>query len=258
MDRPAFDEKVEQEKLKAVKARLNFEEVSKHVESGTPSRGTSKRGSDLDVSTSCPKVLEILRVVTRAPNQEVQSLPLRNIITKEHPHTRWKLCQKAKVAQKDTESQGKKSKGQALRTMIYPSYGRSPQDFLGSNKSGTLGNANMVPHTGSSSVWFDDLPPESVDSYDDLKEAFLANFCQQKKDVKGAPEIMRISRFMNGITNLKLIKCLHDIIPKSVDEMMRITTSFLRGEVAACNQEQKKSLSSWKQQEAGHKQNFKK
>ncbi|GKA36022.1 reverse transcriptase domain-containing protein [Tanacetum coccineum] len=143
--------------------------------------------------------------------------------------------------------------------------------------------------TGSARVWFDDLPPESVDSYDDLKEAFLANFRQQKKcikdpveihhikqregestedfvrrfkiesrDVKGAPEVMRISGFMHGITNPELIKRLHDKIPKSVDEMMRITTSFLRGEVAAGNQERKKSLPPWKQQEAGHKQNFKK
>ncbi|GJY03244.1 reverse transcriptase domain-containing protein [Tanacetum coccineum] len=143
--------------------------------------------------------------------------------------------------------------------------------------------------TGSARVWFDDLPPESVDSYDDLKEAFLANFLQQKKcikdpveihhikqregesmedfvrrfkiksmDVKGASEVMRISGFMHGITNPKLIKCLHDKIPRSVDEMMRITMSFLRGEVAAGNQERKKSLPPWKQQEAVHKQNFKK
>nr|GEX15351.1 reverse transcriptase domain-containing protein [Tanacetum cinerariifolium] len=66
------------------------------------------------------------------------------------------------------------------------------------------------------------------------------------RDVKGAPKILRISRFMHGITNPKLIKRLHDKILKSVDEMMRITTSFLRGEVAAGNQEQKKSLSPWK------------
>ncbi|GJW80077.1 reverse transcriptase domain-containing protein [Tanacetum coccineum] len=46
--------------------------------------------------------------------------------------------------------------------------------------------------------------------------------------------------------------------PWSVDKMMRITTSFLRGEVADGNQERKKSLPPWKQQEAGHKQNFKK
>ncbi|GKF32128.1 hypothetical protein Tco_0101926, partial [Tanacetum coccineum] len=32
--------------------------------------------------------------------------------------------------------------------------------------------------TGSARVWFDDLPLEFVDSYDDLKKAFLANFLQ--------------------------------------------------------------------------------
>nr|GEU64416.1 hypothetical protein [Tanacetum cinerariifolium] len=87
---------------------------------------------------------------------------------------------------------------------------------------------------------------------------FVRRFKVESKDVKRAPEIIRISRFMHGITNPELIKRLHDKIPKSVDEMMRITTSFLRGEVAASNQERKKSLPSWKQQEAEHKQSFKK
>ncbi|GJQ95835.1 reverse transcriptase domain-containing protein [Tanacetum coccineum] len=106
--------------------------------------------------------------------------------------------------------------------------------------------------TGSARVWFDYLPPESIDSYDDLKKAFLANYLQQKKcikdpveihhikqrerestkdfvqrfkaesrHVKGAPKCMRIYGFMHGITNPELIKRLHDNIPKSVDEMMR-------------------------------------
>nr|GEW85685.1 reverse transcriptase domain-containing protein [Tanacetum cinerariifolium] len=96
--------------------------------------------------------------------------------------------------------------------------------------------------------------------YDDLKKAFLENYLQQKKcikdpieihnikqrdgkstedfvkrykvenrDVKGAPECMRISRFVQGITNPKLIKRLYDKIPKTVDEMIRVTTSFLKG-----------------------------
>ncbi|GKD53601.1 reverse transcriptase domain-containing protein [Tanacetum coccineum] len=123
----------------------------------------------------------------------------------------------------------------------------------------------------------------------DLKKAFLENYLQQKKyikdpveihnikqrdgesteefvrryklecrDVKGALECMKILGFMHGITNPELIKRLHDKIPKSVDEMMRVTTIFLRGEVAASNRERKKLFSSWKQQEAGQKQNFKK
>ncbi|GJS88354.1 hypothetical protein Tco_0770990 [Tanacetum coccineum] len=38
--------------------------------------------------------------------------------------------------------------------------------------------------------------------------------------------------------------------------MMRATTTFLRGEVAASNQSRKKTLLTWKQQETGRKQNF--
>nr|GEW08650.1 reverse transcriptase domain-containing protein [Tanacetum cinerariifolium] len=114
--------------------------------------------------------------------------------------------------------------------------------------------------TGNARVWFDDISPESIDSYDDLKKAFLENYLQQKnyikdpielhnikqkdgestkdfvrryklesKHVKGAPKCMRIFGFVHGITNPELIKRLHDKIPKTVDEMMRVTTSFLRG-----------------------------
>ncbi|GKC51370.1 hypothetical protein Tco_1074115 [Tanacetum coccineum] len=123
-----------------------------------------------------------------------------------------------------------------------------------------------------------------TERYDDLKKAFLENYLQQKKcikdlivlhnikqwdgestedferrykleskDIKGAPECMRISRFVYGITNPELIKRLHDKILKTVDEMMRVTTSFLRGEMAASNHERKKSFPPWKQQESGHR-----
>ncbi|GJZ10885.1 reverse transcriptase domain-containing protein [Tanacetum coccineum] len=141
--------------------------------------------------------------------------------------------------------------------------------------------------TGSAKVWFDNLPMKSINSYDDLKKAFLANFLQQKKcikdpveihhikqregestedfvqrfktksrHVKGAPECIRIFGFMHEITNPGLIKRLHDNIPNSMDEMMRVTTTFLMGEVVASNQARKKALSTWKQQELGRKQNF--
>ncbi|GJR89314.1 reverse transcriptase domain-containing protein [Tanacetum coccineum] len=95
--------------------------------------------------------------------------------------------------------------------------------------------------TRNARVWFDDLPAESIDSYNDLKKAFLEKYLQQKKyikdpielynikqrdgesmkdfvrryklesrDVKGAPKCMRISGFVHGIINPKLIKRLHD------------------------------------------------
>nr|GEY28956.1 reverse transcriptase domain-containing protein [Tanacetum cinerariifolium] len=61
---------------------------------------------------------------------------------------------------------------------------------------------------------------------------------------------------MHEITNPELIKRLHDNIPKLVDEMMKVTTTFLSREVAVSNQERKETLSAWKQQEAAIKQNF--
>nr|GEW71801.1 reverse transcriptase domain-containing protein [Tanacetum cinerariifolium] len=94
--------------------------------------------------------------------------------------------------------------------------------------------------TRNAIVWFDDLPPESIDSYDDLKKAFLKtcikdpieihnimqrdgesteDFVKRYKleriDVKGAPECMRIFGFMHEIINPELIKRLHDKNPKN-------------------------------------------
>ncbi|GJX00009.1 reverse transcriptase domain-containing protein [Tanacetum coccineum] len=64
-------------------------------------------------------------------------------------------------------------------------------------------------------------------------EKFMRRYKLECRDVKGAPEYMKISGFMHRITNPGLIKRLHDKIPKSVDEMMRVTTAFLIGEVTA-------------------------
>ncbi|GKC93264.1 reverse transcriptase domain-containing protein, partial [Tanacetum coccineum] len=48
--------------------------------------------------------------------------------------------------------------------------------------------------TGNARVWFDDLPQESIDSYDDLKKAFLENYLQQKKCIKDPVEIHNIKQ----------------------------------------------------------------
>ncbi|GKF31771.1 reverse transcriptase domain-containing protein, partial [Tanacetum coccineum] len=88
---------------------------------------------------------------------------------------------------------------------------------------------------GAARVWFDELPPESIDGYKGLKTTFLAYFMQQNKYVKdpveihnikqrdgetieefmerfkietgrikGAPECMQISGFMHGVNNPEL------------------------------------------------------
>nr|GEY75570.1 reverse transcriptase domain-containing protein [Tanacetum cinerariifolium] len=127
-------------------------------------------------------------------------------------------------------------------------------------------------------VWFDELLPESIDGYKDMKAAFLSYFMQQKKYVKdpveihnikqqegetledfmerfkietgrmkGAPECMRISRFMHGINNPELIKRLNEHVPKTMEEMMIATTAFIRGKAAATSK--KKAHGSWKPQD---------
>ncbi|GJX38764.1 reverse transcriptase domain-containing protein [Tanacetum coccineum] len=125
---------------------------------------------------------------------------------------------------------------------------------------------------GSDRVWFDKLPPESIDNYEVLQKTFLGKFSHQKKYIKdpveihhikqkegvstkafmerfkaesmhvnGAPKCMRISGFMHGITNPDLIKRLNDNIPNFVDEMMSTTKTFLREEVTVVNQSEKKA-----------------
>ncbi|GKC00307.1 hypothetical protein Tco_0986443 [Tanacetum coccineum] len=87
-------------------------------------------------------------------------------------------------------------------------------------------------------------------------EAFMERFKAESMHVSRAPECMKISGFMHGITNPDLIKKLNDNIPKSEDEMMSVTTTFLRGEVAAANQSKKKAPPAWKHHESGHRPNF--
>nr|GFA58958.1 reverse transcriptase domain-containing protein [Tanacetum cinerariifolium] len=128
---------------------------------------------------------------------------------------------------------------------------------------------------GSVGVWFDELPLESINSYKDLKAAFLAYFIQQKKYVKdlveiynikqkdeetiedfierfkvetgrmkGAPECMRSSGFMHGVNNPELTKRLNEHVPKTMEEMVITTIAFIRGEAAAASK--KKGHTSWR------------
>ncbi|GJV88506.1 hypothetical protein Tco_1532444 [Tanacetum coccineum] len=89
-------------------------------------------------------------------------------------------------------------------------------------------------------------------------EDFIQRYKSKSGNVKGAPECMRISGFVHEITNPELIKRFHEKIPKTVDEMMQVATSFLQGQESASNQERKKVPLAWRHQEGGHRQNFKK
>nr|GFA67056.1 reverse transcriptase domain-containing protein [Tanacetum cinerariifolium] len=142
---------------------------------------------------------------------------------------------------------------------------------LSESEGSTEGHWKSKPKRQKSSVEDDlELPPaekcikDLVEIHnikqkdgESIKE-FVQRYKLECRDVKEAPECMKISKFMHGITNPRLIKRMHDKIPKLVDEIMMVTTTFLRGEVAASNHDRKKSFPSWKQQEAEQKQNFKK
>nr|GFB49852.1 reverse transcriptase domain-containing protein [Tanacetum cinerariifolium] len=115
---------------------------------------------------------------------------------------------------------------------------------------------------GTARVWFGELPSESIDGYKNLKAAFLAYFMQQNKYVKdlveihnikqrdgesvkdfmerfkvktrrmnGAPECMRISKFMHRVNNPELTKRLNGHVPKTMEEMMIAITTFIRREI---------------------------
>ncbi|GJU04944.1 reverse transcriptase domain-containing protein [Tanacetum coccineum] len=60
--------------------------------------------------------------------------------------------------------------------------------------------------TENARVWFDDLPAESIDSYDDLKKAFLENYLQQKKYIKDPIELHNIKQLNKKRKRTKLIK----------------------------------------------------
>ncbi|GKA24893.1 reverse transcriptase domain-containing protein [Tanacetum coccineum] len=106
-----------------------------------------------------------------------------------------------------------------------------------------LFNSTLI---GAARVWFDELPPESIDGYMDLKAAFLAYFMQQKKYVKDPVEIHNIKqRDRETIKEfMERFKRLNEHVPKTVEEMMIATIAFIQGEAAAAVK--KKGHASWR------------
>ncbi|GKB45095.1 reverse transcriptase domain-containing protein [Tanacetum coccineum] len=198
-----------------------------------------------------------------------------------------KITLKAKIVKVGTGSLNHEEKSPVSKMMISPNLGQRQKRRGGPCQHGVTCLTPYSPETLGCGLTI--FPPESIDSYNDLREAFLKNYLQQKKcirdpivlhnikqrdgestkdfiqryksesgNVKGAPECMRIFGFVHGITNPELIKRFHEKIPKTVDEMLQVPTSFLQGQEAALNQERKKVSQAWRHQEGGHRQNFKK
>nr|GEU63186.1 reverse transcriptase domain-containing protein [Tanacetum cinerariifolium] len=183
-------EKVQQEKLKAVKARLNFEETSQHSESGTPNRRMDlKKGLDLDTFAACPEARNQGATILSHNGKEIRkekqcSRGWKNVYstgseTRGRVHPRTRTIQEidhttvaAETSKAATRADAKTERW-AMPTCCH------------------MFNSTL---TGNARVWFDGLSKKCVDSYDNLKEEFLENYLQQKKCIKYPVEIHNINQ----------------------------------------------------------------
>ncbi|GJU88993.1 hypothetical protein Tco_1301416 [Tanacetum coccineum] len=257
-------QKVQQEKLKAVKARLNFEEVSQHSESGTPSQrkelrkrlgykhvrsisGSPEPRRDRSESPRKKVVAWILRVVTRVPAREEQNLLLRKIMARENPYARRKHCPKVEVqcyhvGHWEVKIETRKTQLSVKRTICLT--GESFLRELPLAEEVHQRSGRNSPHQAKR--W-------------GIHKRVCAEVQARMQGCDGSSRMYENLRIYAAITTPKLIiTSCKDKIPKLVDEMMRVTITFLRGEVATSNHEWKKSFPLWKQQEVGQLQNFKK
>ncbi|GJX75500.1 reverse transcriptase domain-containing protein [Tanacetum coccineum] len=101
---------------------------------------------------------------------------------------RYPTYRRAAPAMEDTGSQGQKDTSPRMRmTWRCPGY----VERWAMPTWCHMFNSTLI---GAARVWFDELPPESIDGYKDLKAAFLAYFMQQKKYVKDPVKIHNIKQ----------------------------------------------------------------
>ncbi|XP_035832009.1 uncharacterized protein LOC118481032 [Helianthus annuus] len=134
----------------------------------------------------------------------------------------------------------------------------------------------MQTLVGSARIWFNNLPVQSIRTFDDLCKGFLANFSQQRRYVKyatvifqikqkddeslrdfierykkegltyvGADEKMRIAGFMNAITSKYLTRDFNKCLPKTLEEALERADAQIRGEEAVDIKEQRKRGPTW-------------
>jgi hypothetical protein len=117
---------------------------------------------------------------------------------------------------------------------------------------------------GPARLWFNSLPPGSVDSFEELQDRFETHFMHQKRyekdpveihnirqgdnesildflrrfnretmEIKGVTEGMRVSGYMHAVRNKQLIEQLNRVIPKTMKEAEERSRDFVRGKEAA-------------------------
>nr|GEY99364.1 reverse transcriptase domain-containing protein [Tanacetum cinerariifolium] len=194
---PIIAEKLHQKKLKAVKARLNFEEASRYSESKTPSRRRNLK-EKLE-----PRYARTRRGRSKLPREKD---PERRTVFK-----RLEQCVFHRLGDKEknvsAHSRGSERKSYYSSRMdtksCYQS-SRSKETEIASEKH--RHKKEYREEGKQCQVWFDDLPKESIDSYDDLRKAFLENYLQQKKCIKDPRQIeqmLKAKKLSHWIKELK-------------------------------------------------------
>nr|GEV03956.1 hypothetical protein [Tanacetum cinerariifolium] len=136
---------------------------------------------------------------------------------------------------------------------------------------------------GSARGWFKRLPPDSINGWAYLREAFAARFSVRRACFKelheitkiirranesltafkerwmmetgfimGVPKVMKISSFMDSVKSPELAKCFSDKVPTTVNEMMERLDDFVQSEEAYANTE----LPKGEARESPHKISF--
>nr|GEU82467.1 reverse transcriptase domain-containing protein [Tanacetum cinerariifolium] len=291
--RKMHQEKVQQEKLKAVKARLNFEEVSQHSESGTPSRrmDLKKRLGSRRVC-SMPGSREPRRDRSESPRKKDSER--KTVFKRLEKGIFHRLREKGKsmsayrVYSTDSEKRGRSSRLRETEFASEKHHNKRASsrrmEALSESEGSAEGHWKSKPKRQKSCIEYDlsqpwvceetepftpriryfDFPktrmPSHIKTYDESKdpEDHLKIFQAATKIKRWAmPTWCHMFNFtLTGNARMWFDDLLQESI--SVDEMMRVTTTFVKGEVAASSRERKNSLPSWKQQEAGQKQNFNK
>ncbi|GJW94267.1 hypothetical protein Tco_0173939 [Tanacetum coccineum] len=219
----------------------------------------SHRNKEIPTKRVCPHTREIqgidhltvaaetLKVTTRALAPEEQISLLRNIVTKECPHETRKHYQKVKAVQEDIGSQNNETKSSCVRTRLSQNmvnintYDGSEEldSSLKNISGGRLRTERWARPTGAtcsiptrwnarvcrkSSYDKDPLEIHKIKQKDgESTKELVRRYKLECEDVKRAPECMKISGFMHGITNPELIKRLHDKIPKTEQKQDRFT-----------------------------------
>ncbi|GKE68591.1 reverse transcriptase domain-containing protein, partial [Tanacetum coccineum] len=172
-------EKVQQEKLKAVKVHLNFEETSHHSESGSPE---PRRGRSESPKKKGLKRKTVFKRLEKGVFHRLEDKGKSVSVYSDDSRRR-----SYHSSHRDTESFHQSSRSRTTEPASERRYNKRAPSRRTKELSESEGSAG-----GNARVWFDDLPKEIINSYDDLKKAFLENYLQQKKCIKDPVEIHNI------------------------------------------------------------------